>query len=667
MLGPGLGQARLDGGGLRRGAFLPFGPRSGIGRDRGEAALGKLDFAGERLGLGACFRETAAVGGDDRAGVGELGLERRRGRQAIERKCGGGARLLRFRERGGDPGLGFGEGRATRGDAVQFALGGGMAVAGGVGLALRCAPAIAGGVLGLAGRRHFRFGHGHRLTAQVEIGAHDPQLRLDIGEAVAAGEATGSAGRRQRGDGETVPTPQVAFPRHQPLAWLEFAGEACPIGAGDDADLRQPPRHRLRRRGDEGGQRRDAGGQHGVGGILERAGPMDRRGRLDRRVEVVAERRAERGLVAFLDGEQVDHRRPHLLVLDMEQARQRLGLGFEAVGVALGFAERLARDVERLAGGRLRRLGAHGIGVRGGHCGLRCGHRGGKAFEIDGPGGSGNEGVELGGDLAVLALQPGAALVAAADGGFELGALGREVGERCRQFAEAGLAGGECPACRADPHLDAGATFGARRSLAQQRFPLRLQARQRRLGIGAEPLLALPVLSELYQPPRQFGDALLGQRRLALQGLAGDHEARQHGGRPGLALAQCRQFGRRIGLAGRGFGFGAGAVGHLAHACGVGGFRLGHLGPGLRPGAGETAPPRPCGCSATACGTAPPAGPGASARRSGRRAGRSRLPAAPDSARPRAAAVRPHGALHAARKCLRPLPAPAGAARAWPG
>ncbi len=151
-------------------------------------------------------------------------------------------------------------------------------------------------------------------------------------------------------------------------------------------------------------QRRDARGQHRVGGILERAGPVDRRGRLDRRVEVVAQRCAERGFVALLDGEQVDHRRPHLLVLDMEQAGQRLGLGFEAVDIALGFGERLARHVEPLAGGRLRRLGAHGIGFRGGHRGLCGGHRGGEAFEIDGADGSGDEGVELGGDLAVLAL-----------------------------------------------------------------------------------------------------------------------------------------------------------------------------------------------------------------------------------------------------------------------
>ena len=101
-------------------------------------------------------------------------------------------------------------------------------------------------------RRHFRFGHGHRIAARIEIDPHDAQLRLDVGEAVAAGEAAGRTGRRMGGDGKAVPAPQVAFLRHQPLAGLEIAREARAVGTGDDADLRQPARHRVGRRGDEG-------------------------------------------------------------------------------------------------------------------------------------------------------------------------------------------------------------------------------------------------------------------------------------------------------------------------------------------------------------------------------------------------------------------------------
>ena len=63
-----------------------------------------------------------------------------------------------------------------------------------------------------------------------------------------------------------------------------------------------------------------------VGG---RAGPADRRGRIDRRFEIVAERRAERRLVALFDREQVDRRRPELLRLDVDQLGERLRLGFE--------------------------------------------------------------------------------------------------------------------------------------------------------------------------------------------------------------------------------------------------------------------------------------------------------------------------------------------------
>ena len=117
--------------------------------------------------------------------------------------------------------------------------------------------------------------------------------------------------------------------------------------------------------------------------------------RLDRCVEIVAERGAERGLVTLLDGEEVDHRRPHLLVLDVQQAGERLRLGLETLGVALGFGERLARHVERLAGRRLRRLGAQRVGFSGGDSFLRGCRRSGEAFEIDGAGSIGNELLEL--------------------------------------------------------------------------------------------------------------------------------------------------------------------------------------------------------------------------------------------------------------------------------
>ena len=180
------------------------------------------------------------------------------------------------------------------------------------------------------------------------------------------------------------------------MAGLELADEPGAVGAGDHADLRQPPRHGFRRRADERGQGGDAVGQRRIGGVDRRAAPMDRRRLLDRRVEVVAEGGAERRLVALLDGEEIDHRRPHLLVLDMQQARERLRLGLETVGVALGLAERLARHVERLPGRRLGRLGAHRLGFGGGDRRLCRGRGLREPVEIDGAGGVGHERVELG-------------------------------------------------------------------------------------------------------------------------------------------------------------------------------------------------------------------------------------------------------------------------------
>ena len=171
VLGPGFFEPRLDGRDLRRGAFPPLGPGLRLGGDRGKAPLGNLDLAGERLRFGAHLGEPNAIGGDGRAGIGELGLDRDRGCEVFERERCGGARFLRFRERGGDPRLRLGQRRAARGDAVELALGGGMAVACGVGLALGRAPAPAGVVLGLPRRRHFAFGRGYRLPPRVEIGA----------------------------------------------------------------------------------------------------------------------------------------------------------------------------------------------------------------------------------------------------------------------------------------------------------------------------------------------------------------------------------------------------------------------------------------------------------------------------------------------------------------
>ncbi len=88
-----------------------------------------------------------------------------------------------------------------------------------------------------------------RRRRRSSLGAHVCELGLDVGKPVAAGEAARRRGRRVRGDGETVPAPQVAFRRHQPLAGLQLRDSRAPSARGDDADLRAAvaPARRARR------------------------------------------------------------------------------------------------------------------------------------------------------------------------------------------------------------------------------------------------------------------------------------------------------------------------------------------------------------------------------------------------------------------------------------
>ncbi len=77
--------------------------------------------------------------------------------------------------------------------------------------------------------------------------AHRLQLRLDVGEPVLAGEAPAGAGRRIGGDRKSVPAPEVAVARDQPLAGLEHRRQARGVRALDHADLREASRQLLRR------------------------------------------------------------------------------------------------------------------------------------------------------------------------------------------------------------------------------------------------------------------------------------------------------------------------------------------------------------------------------------------------------------------------------------
>ena len=58
--------------------------------------------------------------------------------------------------------------------------------------------------------------------------------------------------------------------------------------------------------------------------------------RIDRRIEIVAERCAERLLVTFGDVQRIDHRRPEIFVLDRKQLAYGLGFGFQPLHAAFG-------------------------------------------------------------------------------------------------------------------------------------------------------------------------------------------------------------------------------------------------------------------------------------------------------------------------------------------
>ena len=159
-----------------------------------------------------------------------------------------------------------------------------------------------------------------RRCGARRIAAHDFdrlargfRLAQEIAEAVLFGEAPRGGGRGVgRGD-EPVPAPEIAFERHQPLADLEKPAQALAFAARDNADLREAARQRGRGVGARG-QRLDARRQLRIGAVGGEQRPVRLRRLVERRLEVVAERRPERGFVAARHADGVDHRRESFVV-----------------------------------------------------------------------------------------------------------------------------------------------------------------------------------------------------------------------------------------------------------------------------------------------------------------------------------------------------------------
>ena len=278
--------------------------------------VGPLLFGGVR----AQDPEIVAQPGDPPAaglGIAErsLGLARRCdlglglgdvGPQQLERIVQGGQpgcrrrRLLRqrrmFLARGVQPGFGV--------------AGGGAKLALPPGGALGHRPGIVALGLGIAGQGFGPF-----------------ELILEFAQAVALAEPGGGGDRRAGADGVAVPTPKRAVAADQPLALDQGVAERLAVAFRlHHAGLRKPPGEGLRRL-DEIAKRRRALGQPRRRVERIQDPPMGRGGHIVGRREVIAERRAERRLIARRDGDRVDQRRPRIGVLDHQQLLKRRVLG----------------------------------------------------------------------------------------------------------------------------------------------------------------------------------------------------------------------------------------------------------------------------------------------------------------------------------------------------
>ena len=224
----------------------------------------------------------------------------------------------------------------------------------------------------------------------------------------------------------------------------------------------------------------------------------------------------------------------------MQHFRQRLGFGFEAVGAPLGFGERTARDIERLARRRMRGFGAHGrdFGLRDGA--MRGIESGFEPAEIVTRGAGGIELCQLGLDLGDFAFEFGEALILLARAAFELVAPRRQVGERAGEFAEGFFGRRQHRVGFADARIDGAALVGAGLQVAGERFFLGGEAVERPFGIGRELLLALDIVVELRQPAAEFGEPLARALLLAVERFARNDEPLQGGGRARFILAQRR-------------------------------------------------------------------------------------------------------------------------------
>jgi hypothetical protein len=252
-------------------------------------------------------------------------------------------------------------------------------------------------------------------------------------------------------NGESVPAPEIAFRRYQPLAGLEHRNKLRALGAIDDADLCEAARQ-FRRCLDVLRQRGNAVGQCRIGEVDRSTGPAHRSAVADRGIKVVAKRRAERFLVTHRDLERIHHRRPEILALDSEQLADGPGFGFQPLHAAFGAGERLTRGFELPACFRMRGFGrvSRGLGLGERRLRFRQSLTQSGDVRLTAIGGR-----KTGLNIDKLRLQPRGALVMVLLRGLKLIAPGREVGKRAGQFGKGLFRARQRGISRSDPLVHA--------------------------------------------------------------------------------------------------------------------------------------------------------------------------------------------------------------------
>src|SRR5208283_2217729 len=376
-------------------------------------------------------------------------------------------------------------------------------------------------------------------------------LLAQFGKAVPLDE-TPRGGRRRLGRlGETVPAPEVPFPRDEPLSGLQKRAEPLAFLASDDADLLQTPLQR-RRRLNEIAQPLRPRGQRDVSSVV-RQRPMGGRRRIGRCVEIVAERRAERSLKTLGDNDLVDDGRPEIARAGVEEFFQRARLGVEPLGARFRGRERRAAGRLRLArlmvarSGRFRRL-VRRLRLLARQLEARLEPR-----QI-------LSAAALRGDQREFRVEPGELRLETREAApllldRRLKAFRARVdrGEAVLRLMQLVLRHGERRLDRGQARSRLLLAFAARGLGLQELGPLLLEALRDFRRVLDQRALALEVAGELLDAAGELGDAFVGALLLGVERVAGDDEPVQRRARLRFLFAKRRQLmrGQRL-LARRG-------------------------------------------------------------------------------------------------------------------